>query len=91
MKGVLYFALLYFCVLAFGDECNPDGNGRPECIMPYVGQPFRNFWDPTAYWLCTAAGAEAEFKRCPTLFLYDSALRACIPAREWKWTPPCVS
>lgn len=82
-------ALAFSCVFAIGDECNPDGNGQPACSSANVGIPSRNFWDPTAYWLCTAAGAEAELKRCPSSSLYNSATQSCIPASQWVWTPPC--
>uniref|UniRef100_A0A1I8Q152 Chitin-binding type-2 domain-containing protein n=1 Tax=Stomoxys calcitrans TaxID=35570 RepID=A0A1I8Q152_STOCA len=87
---ITFVALSLCCAFAAADdECDMESDGEPKCLMVNVGQPFRNFWDPTAYWLCTAANRKAELRHCPYTTLYDAATISCIPASKWKWTPPC--
>ncbi|XP_037807781.1 uncharacterized protein LOC119601106 isoform X2 [Lucilia sericata] len=92
MKAVMFLGLLTFAfssAVIANVDCDPDGNGKPVCVAENVGRPYRNFWDPTAYWLCRKAGAEAELVRCPSGKLFDAARGKCIPANQWIWTYPC--
>ncbi|XP_022208134.1 uncharacterized protein LOC111064688 [Drosophila obscura] len=90
MKAALVFLLLavaLFVAICYADsDCNPDGNGKPDCAGN-VGKQFRNFWDPTRYWLCSTAG-EPDVKLCNQTG-YDPVSQACVDWSEWQWYAPC--
>lgn len=64
-------------------------NGEPGCKgLEEVNRMFRNFWDPTAYWVCEKQGTRASLQRCPNSQLYSEELGRCIHYAEWTWTDP---
>lgn len=78
--------MAFTCVIA----CDNTKNNEPVCDSSNVGQSFRNFFDPTAYWYCSAAGQPAENRRCPIgNNMYDSATQQCVSSDNWVWTPNC--
>ncbi|XP_075154900.1 uncharacterized protein LOC142228374 [Haematobia irritans] len=88
MKSYIFLAL-FACILACVWACDPDSNNEPTCTSDNLNTPIRNFWDPTAYWMCKSAGAKAELVRCDTELLFDSAQGKCIFYSDWTWTYPC--
>ncbi|XP_034669473.1 uncharacterized protein LOC117902301 [Drosophila subobscura] len=96
MKAALVFLLLALTLVVAvsyaASDCNPDGNGKPDCTGN-VGKKFRNFWDPTRYWLCETAG-EPSVVLCeneaqdPTG--YDPVTQACVDWALWQWYAPCA-
>ena len=73
--------------------CNSNGNGMPDCNTVAAGR-YRNFWDPTAYWVCAGKSA-ATSRRCEDDYgaqrtMYDSAKDECVNWADWVWTPPCA-
>uniref|UniRef100_A0A1I8NNA6 Chitin-binding type-2 domain-containing protein n=1 Tax=Stomoxys calcitrans TaxID=35570 RepID=A0A1I8NNA6_STOCA len=88
MKFFICLSILA-CLLACALSCDPDSNNQPTCGSGNVNVPIRNFWDPTAYWLCGSSGATAELVRCPDAHLFDSAKGECVMWNEWEWTFPC--
>ena len=85
------FALAFAAVIAA--DCNPNSNGKPDCATEKAGN-YRNFWDPTAYWVCDGSGSEAVAVRCETnhgvsATMYDSVNDKCVNWADWEWTPPC--
>lgn len=69
--------------------CDPESNNQPICDDINLNEPVRNFWDPTAYWMCTSANGEAELFKCPDSYLFDSTSGQCVTANKWVWTSPC--
>uniref|UniRef100_A0A1L8EC49 Putative secreted protein n=1 Tax=Haematobia irritans TaxID=7368 RepID=A0A1L8EC49_HAEIR len=86
-----FFTCLSFlaCLLCGALACDPDSNNMPNCATNALNIPVRNFWDPTAYWMCKSNGDNAELIRCPDAHLFDSAKGECIMWNEWTWTKPC--
>ncbi|XP_075164367.1 uncharacterized protein LOC142236970 [Haematobia irritans] len=86
----LYMRILFLIVVGISicDACDPNGDGKPQCSLLSFGKTYRNFWDPTAFWICNFMG-KAELLRCPISTLYDSESKRCIPSSQWVWTPPC--
>uniref|UniRef100_A0A1I8PDR2 Chitin-binding type-2 domain-containing protein n=1 Tax=Stomoxys calcitrans TaxID=35570 RepID=A0A1I8PDR2_STOCA len=89
MKNVLSFFVCLACFLAFVSACDPDSDNKPVCNDMTLNVPTRNFWDPTAYWLCNYVGVEPELERCPDSHLFDSAKGECVLWNKWVWTNPC--
>ncbi|KNC25624.1 hypothetical protein FF38_03381 [Lucilia cuprina] len=85
---IVCLTILAFAV-AFVSACDPDGDNKPECNTRNVNVPTRNSWDPTHFWLCSSAGADAESKPCPIGEGFDATKGACVAWSEWKWTNPC--
>ncbi|XP_037818728.1 uncharacterized protein LOC119608396 [Lucilia sericata] len=88
MKFIVCLTILAVAI-ACVSACDPDGDNKPECNTRNVNVPTRNTWDPTHFWLCSSAGAEAESKPCPIGEGFDATKGACVEWSEWKWTNPC--
>ncbi|XP_005191020.1 uncharacterized protein LOC101892639 [Musca domestica] len=86
-----YFSCLIALLglLAVVLACDPDSNNAPECSSSNLNVPVRNFWDPTAYWVCEKAAAAPELVRCPDAHLFDSEKGECVLWNKWKWVNPC--
>ncbi|XP_073835460.1 uncharacterized protein [Musca autumnalis] len=69
--------------------CDPESNNEPNCDNTNINNPIRNFWDPTAYWVCRESNAAAELVKCPINKMFDSQTGRCIDSTEWVWTEPC--
>ncbi|XP_075155528.1 uncharacterized protein LOC142228877 [Haematobia irritans] len=76
--------------LAYGWSCDPQSDNKPNCNYRNLQKPIRNFWDPTVFWICSEANAEAELVKCPDGHLFDSTTRECVVSTKWIWTNPCV-
>ncbi|KAH8306305.1 hypothetical protein KR018_007188 [Drosophila ironensis] len=64
-------------------------SGEPGCQgLEEVNRMFRNFWDPTAYWVCDKQGTRARLQRCPQSQLYSEELGRCVHYADWAWTEP---
>ncbi|EDW45238.1 uncharacterized protein LOC6617173 [Drosophila sechellia] len=64
-------------------------NGEPSCQgLDEVNRMFRNYWDPTAYWVCDKQGTRARLQRCPQAQLYSEELGRCVHYADWAWTDP---
>ncbi|EDV95039.1 GH23828 [Drosophila grimshawi] len=64
-------------------------DGEPGCQgLDEVNRMFRNFWDPTAYWVCDKQGTKARLNRCRQSQLYSEELGRCVHYAEWSWTEP---
>lgn len=64
-------------------------NGEPSCQgLDEVNRMFRNYWDPTAYWVCDKQGTRARLQRCPQSQLYSEELGRCVHYADWAWTDP---
>jgi hypothetical protein len=71
-------------------ECEYDhGNGRPACIAEEVDRIWRNNWDPTRFWFCSAVNAVAEVMICETGTGFLESAQNCVDWADWEWTPPC--
>ncbi|XP_073835466.1 uncharacterized protein [Musca autumnalis] len=86
-----YFSSLiaFFALLAVVLACDPDGNNEPVCTNDNLNVPVRNFWDPTAYWVCKSADAKPELVRCPDGNWFDSVKVECVRWSKWKWVNFC--
>ncbi|KAH8281853.1 hypothetical protein KR054_003361, partial [Drosophila jambulina] len=84
---VLLFLALFAAVYA-DQACDPDGNGKPDCTG-ITNERFRNFWDPTHYWLCNGT-AEPVSVQCEISQGFNSKTGKCVPFAEWEWTFPCL-
>uniref|UniRef100_A0A1I8NAE0 Chitin-binding type-2 domain-containing protein n=1 Tax=Musca domestica TaxID=7370 RepID=A0A1I8NAE0_MUSDO len=69
--------------------CDPESNNEPICDGTNLNKPIRNFWDPTAYWMCSQANAAADLVKCPIDHMFDSEKQLCIPSSMWTWSEPC--
>uniref|UniRef100_A0A034WPA5 Chitin-binding type-2 domain-containing protein n=1 Tax=Bactrocera dorsalis TaxID=27457 RepID=A0A034WPA5_BACDO len=87
---VLCLWLLIAAACAAEDTCDPDSDGKPVCPANSNGQTYRNFWDPTRYWVCNGAG-EPTSESCPDNTGYSGTTNKCIPWTDWVWVPPCGS
>ncbi|EDW98594.1 uncharacterized protein LOC6538358 [Drosophila yakuba] len=76
-----------------------DYNGEPGCRSPEeLGQIYRHFWDPTAYWHCESGKSKeeqerdrnrpAQLHRCPANELFYDRERRCVKWKDWQWTEP---
>nr|NP_001287546.1 uncharacterized protein Dmel_CG14246, isoform B [Drosophila melanogaster]NP_001287547.1 uncharacterized protein Dmel_CG14246, isoform C [Drosophila melanogaster]NP_652260.1 uncharacterized protein Dmel_CG14246, isoform A [Drosophila melanogaster]AAF56621.1 uncharacterized protein Dmel_CG14246, isoform A [Drosophila melanogaster]AHN57545.1 uncharacterized protein Dmel_CG14246, isoform B [Drosophila melanogaster]AHN57546.1 uncharacterized protein Dmel_CG14246, isoform C [Drosophila melanogast len=80
-----------------------DYNGEPGCrSAEELGQSYRHFWDPTAYWQCGGKSMEeererdrdwererpAQLQRCPANELFYDRERRCVKWKHWQWTEP---
>lgn len=92
MKSLLLLVLCMWPLIAIAraavDSCDPDSDGKPVCPANSNGQTYRNFWDPTRYWICNGAG-EPTTKRCPSNTGYSGTSNKCISWIDWVWVPPC--
>ncbi|EDV53513.1 uncharacterized protein LOC6555236 [Drosophila erecta] len=73
-----------------------DYNGEPGCrSAEELGQSYRHFWDPTAYWQCGGKAERerdrerpAQLHRCPANELFYDRERRCVKWKDWQWTEP---
>ncbi|XP_055907333.1 uncharacterized protein LOC129942433 [Eupeodes corollae] len=65
----------------------PRGNGRPGCATSQEIHTrfYRNFWDPTAYWVCSELRKPASAARCQDEEAFMDSLRKCVPWNDWHW------
>ncbi|XP_075154901.1 uncharacterized protein LOC142228375 [Haematobia irritans] len=89
MKIFLCCLTILACLLASALSCDPNSDNKPLCTEENLNVPIRNFWDPTAYWLCNFVGEEPELERCDVGHMFDSALGECVMWNKWVWTKPC--
>ncbi|XP_034473277.1 uncharacterized protein LOC117780745 [Drosophila innubila] len=81
------FVIVLFCLVAYvAAECNPNGNGEPNCTGIVGPQSYRNFWDPTKYFVCE--NGKISTVQCPINTGYMSE-GGCVSWITWVWTPPC--
>ncbi|XP_055850189.1 uncharacterized protein LOC129914813 [Episyrphus balteatus] len=87
MKFFAVFAILL--VLAVSSMAVPSGNGRPGCKTEQEirDKLYRNFWDPTAYWVCSEQNTPASSARCPDEEAFVFSVRKCVPWDDWTWEP----
>ncbi|XP_004522484.1 uncharacterized protein LOC101454382 [Ceratitis capitata] len=85
---LLLMALFIAYAYANDEYCDPDSDGKPICPANSKGETYRNFWDPTRYWICVSAG-EPISKRCPSNTGYSGITNKCISWIDWVWVPPC--
>ncbi|XP_037954308.1 uncharacterized protein LOC119684354 [Teleopsis dalmanni] len=86
MKFVFAFALIIAALACINADCDPDGNGQPDCTGVTARTVYRNFWDPTRYWVCSSGQLSSE--NCPinTGFL---TIGGCVDWSKWDWVAPC--
>ncbi|XP_075154902.1 uncharacterized protein LOC142228376 [Haematobia irritans] len=89
MKAFAIFTILACFVACTLAACDPDDNNQPNCSADNLNVEIRNFWDPTAYWVCNERSGNATLVRCPTAHLFDSNKGECVMWNEWEWTNPC--
>ncbi|XP_064553821.1 uncharacterized protein Peritrophin-15b [Drosophila montana] len=80
--------LALFVAVAYGADCNPDGNGQPTCSGTSSTR-YRNNWDPTRYWVCE--GNTATTVLCDDQTGFDPKTSTCVPWSSWQWYSPCPS
>ena len=86
--GNLAALFLAVCIAAFvcvacAADCDPDSDGKPASCSVGAGN-YRNFWDPTRYWLCaTASGAPVD-TACDSQYLFDPTSRQCVFYNDWN-------
>ncbi|XP_054734666.1 uncharacterized protein LOC129242132 [Anastrepha obliqua] len=85
---VLCALLLANSAYTADEYCDPDSDGKPICQSISNGQTYRNFWDPTRYWVCDGSG-EPISKRCPSGTAFSGETNKCVPWIDWVWVPPC--
>ncbi|KAH8262875.1 hypothetical protein KR044_007796, partial [Drosophila immigrans] len=84
---ILLFLAMF--VAAIYADCDPDGPGIPDCVALRDTSgtiPYRNFWDPTRYFVCTSQGAET--KPCPQGEGFMTS-GGCVSWSVWDWEPVC--
>ncbi|XP_043070484.1 uncharacterized protein LOC122322436 [Drosophila grimshawi] len=86
MKTSFILLCLALYVAAVFADCDPDGNGMPSCSGS-DNSKYRNFWDPTHYWVCQ--GGSAVSVACEIIGGFDQATSQCITWDKWTWVPPC--
>ncbi|XP_036327625.1 uncharacterized protein LOC118740235 [Rhagoletis pomonella] len=90
MKTIGTLVLCTLLLASAADEyCDPDSDGAPICPTNSNGQTYRNFWDPTRYWLCYGAG-EPISVLCPSNTGYSGVSNKCVSWIDWVWVPPCT-
>ncbi|XP_022214488.1 uncharacterized protein LOC111068966 [Drosophila obscura] len=62
-------------------------SGEPGCQgLEEMNRMFRNFWDPTAFWVCDKQGTRARLQHCPKSQLYSEELGRCVHYADWSWS-----
>lgn len=86
------YAILFVCFIATVSACVPDyGDGKPLCndVTSFVGNRYRNHYDPNLYWHCASLNNPVSVK-CPTdTPLYYVVKDACVTSGVWRWSPSC--
>ncbi|EDW11833.1 uncharacterized protein LOC6576401 [Drosophila mojavensis] len=86
MKAALILLCLALFVVAIYADCDPNGNGLPNCSGTSTTR-YRNNWDPTRYWVCE--GNTPTVVKCDIGLGYDPVTSECIPWSQWQWYPVC--
>lgn len=65
-------------------------DGEPPCDTEQQVSTtfFRNYFDPTAYWVCVALNVEAIPQRCPDGSAFLDSLKSCVQWDDWFWEVP---
>ncbi|XP_011192913.2 uncharacterized protein LOC105218799 [Zeugodacus cucurbitae] len=68
------------------------GDGQPNCTTQEEinTRMFRNYWDPTSYWVCEELNELAVLERCPVEMAYQDNLKECVSWDDWQWEPPIL-